>query len=115
VSSLNQEGFSTCTVTAGTNATPERINQNVWMQCGDKLISVSKQSKNGAKPVTSIYEQLGVMREEAIEYEARTINYPSNFLSVGLPGCTDCSRLAKEEYWMISLRRHDDSFARCRS
>jgi hypothetical protein len=81
----------------------------------DKLISVSKQSKNGAKPVTSIYEQLGVMREEAIEYEARTINYPSNFLSVGLPGCTDCSRLAKEEYWMISLRRHDDSFARCRS
>ncbi len=63
VSSLNDEGYSKCTVTADTHAdTDMGVSwQRVWIFCGEKTVVVARQS-SGGKSFSSVSEQLGHMR-----------------------------------------------------
>jgi hypothetical protein len=63
VNSLNQQGFSACTVTAGTNTSPEMTAQNVWISCGEKSILVTRHSHADGKSYNMVYEQLGGMHD----------------------------------------------------
>jgi hypothetical protein len=60
VNSLNQEGFSACTVTAITKTLPDSTGHNVWIICGEKSILISRRSFGG-KSYNSVHEQLGGM------------------------------------------------------
>jgi hypothetical protein len=61
VNSLNQGGFSACTVTADTKTDPDMTLHRVWIRCGEKSILLVRDSLGG-KSYNSVYEQLGVMR-----------------------------------------------------
>jgi hypothetical protein len=63
VTSLNDEGFSKCIVTADTHAeTDLGLNsQRVWIICGEKTVLVARQTIGG-KSFSSVTEQLGHMR-----------------------------------------------------
>ena len=60
VTSLNQEGFSDCTIEAGVNASPDMTAHNIWIRCGEKGILITRHLM-GAKSYNMVYEQLGVM------------------------------------------------------
>jgi hypothetical protein len=59
--SLNQEGFSACVLESGTKSSPDMTAHNVWINCGEKSILVTRHLMNG-KAYNFVYEQLGVMR-----------------------------------------------------
>jgi hypothetical protein len=63
VTSLNEEGFSKCTVDADTHAeTDLDLNaQRVWMVCGEKTVLVARQTIGG-KSFSSVSERLGRLR-----------------------------------------------------
>jgi hypothetical protein len=61
VNSLNQEGFSACTVTADTKTEPDTTAHRVWIRCGEKSILLVRDSI-GEKSHNMVYEQLGAMR-----------------------------------------------------
>jgi hypothetical protein len=61
VNSFNQEGFSTCAVTADTKTEPGRTFHRVWIRCGEKSILLVRDSF-GEKSYNQVYEQLGAMR-----------------------------------------------------
>jgi hypothetical protein len=61
VNSLNQEGFSSCTVTADSKFDPGTTTQRVWILCGEKSILMIRRSLGG-KSYNSVYERLGSMR-----------------------------------------------------
>ena len=60
VTSLNQEGFSACTIEADVKATPDITAHNIWIRCGEKGILITRQLM-GPKSYNMVYEQLGVM------------------------------------------------------
>lgn len=62
VSTLNNEGFSACTVTADTRSSPDISAQRVWIMCGEKSVSIVRRSFFGQSN-GSVYEQLGRKRE----------------------------------------------------
>lgn len=62
VSALNAEGFSTCTVTADTHASPTISAQRVWIICGEKTVAIIRRSFGG-KSFTSVEERLGKWRD----------------------------------------------------
>lgn len=61
VNSLNQEGFSACTVTAHTKTDPDTMLHQVWIMCGEKSILLVR-SSFGGKSYNTVSEQLGSMR-----------------------------------------------------
>jgi hypothetical protein len=58
VSSFNSEGYSSCKVTANTNTSPNITHQNVWIDCGEKTILVTRISMYG-KLYRWVSERLG--------------------------------------------------------
>jgi hypothetical protein len=58
---LNQEGFSACTLESGTKVSPDMTAHNVWINCGEKSILVTRHLMGG-KSYNMVYEQLGVMQ-----------------------------------------------------
>jgi len=64
VSTLNEEGFSSCNISAGTKSSPDIMSHNIWIDCGEKSIVVMRQTISG-KPHNMVYEHLGRM------YDAR--------------------------------------------
>jgi len=63
VTSLNDEGFSKCTVSADTHAETDigLSAERVWILCGEKTVLVARQTIGG-KSFTSVSERLGHMR-----------------------------------------------------
>ena len=64
VNSLNNEGFSACTVTADTRPSPDQTAQRVWIACGEKTVLLVRRSFGG-KSYNSVYELLGDMHDMA--------------------------------------------------
>jgi hypothetical protein len=62
ISSLNEEGFSACDVTASTKNSPSLAAERVFVTCGAKTVAVVRRSFGG-HAYTSVYEQLGTMRD----------------------------------------------------
>jgi hypothetical protein len=60
VNSLNQEGFSACSVTAHTKTEPATMLHQVSIECGEKSILLVR-SSFGGKSYNTVYEQLGSM------------------------------------------------------
>jgi len=52
VSSLNNEGFSQCSVTSDTNDSPDIRAKRVWIMCGDKSVLVIRRTIVGGTPMT---------------------------------------------------------------
>jgi hypothetical protein len=63
VSSLNNEGFSQCSVTADTNNSPDIRAQRVWIMCGEKSVLVVRRTIVGGHSYDAVYERLGRMRD----------------------------------------------------
>jgi hypothetical protein len=61
VTTLNDEGFSNCTVTADTHTSPDINAQRVWIACGEKSVLIIKRLIGGHS-YNSVYEQLGKRR-----------------------------------------------------
>lgn len=60
VNSLNQEGFSACTVTAVLKTLPDSTGHSVEIMCGEKSVLITRLSFGG-KSYNSVYEQLGII------------------------------------------------------
>ena len=58
MSTLNDEGFSACTVTTDTKNSPSISAQRVWILCGAKSVLVVRRSFGG-KSFGSVFERLG--------------------------------------------------------
>lgn len=63
VTSLNNEGYSACTVFADTRADPQLSARRVWIRCGKKAILVIE-IKEGQKTHDEVTEQLGVWTDD---------------------------------------------------
>lgn len=61
VSTLNQQRNSNCTVQAREKRTPNALVHVVWVVCGEKTVSVTRDTV-GDKSHNMVYEQLGEMR-----------------------------------------------------
>jgi hypothetical protein len=62
VSSLNNDGFHACDVTAGVNTSPDITAHNVWISCGDKSVLINRDTI-GQHTYTMVHEELGRERE----------------------------------------------------
>jgi len=62
VKTLNDEGFSTCIVTADDSVSPNLTAHRVWIDCGVKTVLVIRRSFGG-KSYNSVDERLGRMRD----------------------------------------------------
>jgi hypothetical protein len=62
VRTLNDEGFSVCTVTADDAVSPDLTSHRVWIDCGEKTVLVIRRSFGG-KSYNSVDERLGHMRD----------------------------------------------------
>jgi hypothetical protein len=63
VHSLNNEGFSQCSVTADTSDSPDIRAKRVWMLCGEKSVLVIRRTIVGGHSYDAVYERLGRMRD----------------------------------------------------
>lgn len=61
VSTLNQQGYSQCTVQTREKRTPDALVHAVWIVCGEKAVSITRDTI-GDKSYNMVYEQLGDMR-----------------------------------------------------
>jgi hypothetical protein len=61
VTSLNDEGFSACKVTADTKTDPTMTLHRVWIACGEKTILIVRSTFVGGKPYNTVDEHLGAM------------------------------------------------------
>jgi hypothetical protein len=52
VTSLNDEGFSACKVTADTKTDPTMTLHRVWIECGEKTILIIRSTLSGARRIT---------------------------------------------------------------
>lgn len=62
VSSLNNDGFRKCDVTAGVNTSPDIVAHNVWISCGEKSVVVNRDTI-GNHSYTMVHEELGKQHE----------------------------------------------------
>jgi len=63
VNTLNEQGFDSCKVTAGSKVTPDSESHNIWIDCGEKSVLLTRQSMSGKIIYTRVYEQLGKMHD----------------------------------------------------
>ena len=61
VTSLNDEGFSACKVTADTKTDPTVTLQRVWIACGEKTILIIRSTFVAGKTYCTVDEHLGAM------------------------------------------------------
>jgi hypothetical protein len=63
VTTLNNQGFSSCHVTTGTNIQPEMSTRVIWIVCGAKSISITRDTIN-QKSYNLVHEELGDYRKD---------------------------------------------------
>ena len=61
VRTLNEEGFSRCTVTADAQTDPGMSAHRVWIACAEKTVLLVRRTM-GDKSYNTVYEQLGTMK-----------------------------------------------------
>jgi hypothetical protein len=64
VSSLNREGYSSCTISADTRTSPDSSFNRVWLDCGQKSVLVIK-GQIGGHPVVDVLERLGTVTADS--------------------------------------------------
>jgi len=63
VTSLNQQGFSACTVTTDIKADPTMTLHRIWITCGEKTLLVARASfSDSGKSYNTVDEHLGTAR-----------------------------------------------------